>query len=51
MPVNPPAGVRVIVEVFPVVAPETTVIAVPLIVKPAGTTVVTVTGAVAVVLM
>jgi hypothetical protein len=47
VPLNQPAGVTVIVEVFPVVAPEATVIIVPLIVKLAGTTV---TGAVPVAL-
>jgi hypothetical protein len=43
LPVKPPAGVTVIVEVFPVVAPGATVTAVPLIVKLGFTTVVTVT--------
>jgi hypothetical protein len=33
LPVNPPAGVKVIVEVFPVVAPGATVTAAPLTVK------------------
>ena len=33
MPVNPPPGVKVMVEVFPVVAPGLSVTAVPLIVK------------------
>jgi hypothetical protein len=35
-PVNPPDGVNVMVEVFPVVAPGATVIAVPVIAKPGG---------------
>ena len=35
-PVNPPAGVIVIVEVFPVVAPALTVTAAPLIENPDG---------------
>lgn len=42
-PVNPPVGVRVMADVFPVVAPRTTVIAVPLIVKPGEMGVVTTT--------
>jgi hypothetical protein len=33
LPVNPPAGVNVIVEVFPTVAPGATETAVPVIVK------------------
>ena len=44
LPVKPPAGVTVIVEVFPVVAPGATVTAVPLTVKLALTVVVTVTA-------
>ena len=36
LPVNPPAGVMVMVEVFPVVAPGATETAVPLMVKPGG---------------
>ena len=36
LPVNPPVGVRVIVEVFPAVAPGATESAVPLIVKLGG---------------
>ena len=43
LPVKPPAGVIVIVEVFPVVAPFAIVTAVPLIVKLEVTAVVTVT--------
>jgi hypothetical protein len=43
LPVKPPAGVTVIVEVFAVVAPFATVTAVPLTVKLALTVVVTVT--------
>ena len=39
VPLNEAAGVTVIVAVFPVIAPEVTVIDVPLIVKLAGTTV------------
>jgi len=35
-PVNPPPGVTVIVEVFPVVAPGATVTAVPLIANVGG---------------
>jgi hypothetical protein len=34
LPVNPPTGVRVIVEVFPVAAPALVVIPVPAMVKP-----------------
>jgi hypothetical protein len=36
VPVNPPNGVRVMVEVLPVVVPGVTVIAVPLTVKVGG---------------
>jgi hypothetical protein len=36
VPVNPPVGVTVIVELFPVVVPGVTVTAVPVIVKPGG---------------
>ena len=43
LPVKPPMGVTVMVDVFPVVAPGATVTAVPLIVKLGFTTVVTVT--------
>jgi hypothetical protein len=43
LPVNPPLGVTVIVELFPVVAPGKIVSAVPLIVRPG---IVTVTEAV-----
>ena len=43
LPVNPPAGVTVIVEVFPVVAPGGTVRAVPDNERPGGTVAVTVT--------
>jgi hypothetical protein len=46
LPVKPPLGVTVIVEVFPVVAPGETVTAVPLTVKLGLTAVVTVTDAV-----
>ena len=46
MPVNPPVGVRVMAEVFPVVAPRTTVIAAPLMVKPGEMGVVTMTDVV-----
>ena len=49
LPVKPPAGVTVMVEVFPVVAPGATVTAVPLTVKLGFTAVVTVTEAVPVV--
>jgi hypothetical protein len=45
LPVNPPAGVTVIVEVLLVVAPGATVTAVPLTVKLGFTATVTVTGA------
>jgi hypothetical protein len=45
LPVKPPLGVTVIVDVFPVVAPAVTVTDVPLIVK-AGVTAVTVMEAV-----
>jgi hypothetical protein len=45
LPVKPPLGVTVMVEVFPVVAPAVTVTAVPVIVKP-GVPLVTVTEAV-----
>jgi hypothetical protein len=38
-PVNPPPGVTVMVEVFPVAAPGATVTAVPASVKPGGTAV------------
>jgi hypothetical protein len=44
--VKPPEGVTVMTDVFPVVAPGATVIAVPLMVKVGFTTVVTVTDAV-----
>ena len=44
LPVKPPAGVTVIVDVFPLVAPETTLTAVPLSVKPT-VPFVTITGA------
>jgi hypothetical protein len=44
LPVNPPAGVTVIVDVFPVVAPRMTVAVVPEIVIPGGTAGVTVTN-------
>jgi hypothetical protein len=47
LPVNPPAGVTVMVEVFAVVAPGATMTAVPLIVKPGGIGVVTITEVVA----
>jgi hypothetical protein len=40
-PVKPPAGVTVMVELFPMVAPEETVTAVPLTVKAGLTAVVT----------
>jgi hypothetical protein len=43
LPVNPPTGVTVIVELFPVVSPGATETAVPLIVKLGFTVVVTVT--------
>jgi hypothetical protein len=43
LPVKPPAGVTVMVEVFPVVAPGVTVTAVPLTVKLGGGGTVTVT--------
>jgi hypothetical protein len=43
LPVKPPAGVTVIVEVFPVVAPGETVTAVPLTVKLGLTAAVTAT--------
>ena len=46
LPVNPPVGVRVTTDVFPVVAPRETVTAVPLTVKFGFTAVVIVTGAV-----
>ena len=49
LPVNPPDGVTVIVDVFAVVAPRETVTAVPLIAKLGLTGVVTVTEAVPVV--
>jgi hypothetical protein len=51
LPVKPPLGVTVIVEVFPVVAPGETVTAVPLTVKLGLTAVVTVTEAVPVALL
>jgi hypothetical protein len=51
LPVNPPLGVMVMVDVFPVVAPGATVIAVPLSVKLGFTAVVTVTCAVPVALL
>ena len=41
LPVKPPDGVTVMVEVFPVVAPAVTVTAVPVIVKPGGPVTVT----------
>jgi hypothetical protein len=37
LPVKPPAGVTMMVEVFPVVAPGKTVGVVPLTIKPGGT--------------
>ena len=37
LPVNPPVGVTVMVDVFPVVAPAATVTGVPVIVKPGAT--------------
>jgi hypothetical protein len=43
LPVNPPLGVTVIVEVFPVVAPATTVTAVPARARPGAEAAVTVT--------
>jgi len=46
LPVKPPAGVTVMVEVFPLVAPGVTVTAVPLTVIPGGTGGVTITEAV-----
>ena len=46
LPVKPPLGVTVTVEVFPVVAPGETVTGVPVTVKLGGTGVVTVTEAV-----
>ena len=46
LPVKPPLGVTVIVEVFPVVAPGETVTAVPLTVNPGDGGIVTVTEAV-----
>jgi hypothetical protein len=45
-PVKPPAGVTVIVDVFPVAAPGERLIALPVMVKPALTALVTVTVAV-----
>ena len=51
LPVKPPAGVSVIVEVFPEVAPGDRVTAVAVMVTPAGTAVVTVTAAVPVALV
>jgi hypothetical protein len=45
LPVNPPAGVMVMVDVFPVVAPRASVTAIPPIAKLGFTAVVTVTGA------
>jgi hypothetical protein len=44
LPVKPSAGVTVIVDVFPLVAPETTLTAVPLSVKPGVVALVTVTN-------
>jgi hypothetical protein len=41
LPVKPPVGVTVMVEVFPVVAPAVTVTGVPVIVKPGGAVTVT----------
>ena len=49
LPVKPPAGVTVMVDVFAVVAPRASVTVVPLIAKLGFTAVVTVTGAVPVV--
>ena len=46
LPVKPPTGVTVIVEVFPAVAPGETVTAVPLTVNPGDGGIVTVTEAV-----
>ena len=46
LPVKPPVGVTVMVDVFPVVAPGETVTDVPMIAKLGFTAVVTVTGAV-----
>jgi hypothetical protein len=51
LPVKPPAGVTVMVDVFPVVAPFAIVTAAPLIVKLEPTAVVTVTAAVPVALL
>ena len=50
-PANPPAGVRVMVEVFPVVAPGATVTAVPLTLNEGVTAVVTITEFVPVALL
>lgn len=44
LPVKPPAGVTVIVDVFPLVAPAATLTAVPLSVKLDAVALVTVTG-------
>jgi hypothetical protein len=41
LPVKPPDGVTVMMDVFPVVAPAVTVTAVPVIVKPGGAVTVT----------
>jgi hypothetical protein len=41
LPVKPPVGVTVMVEVFPVVAPAVTVTGVPVIEKPGGAVTVT----------
>jgi hypothetical protein len=46
LPVNPPAGVMVMVDVFPEVAPRVTLTSPPVIVKLASTGVVTITEAV-----
>jgi hypothetical protein len=51
LPVKPPAGVTVMVDIFPVVAPGVTVTVVPLTVKVGFTAVVTVTCAVPVALV
>lgn len=51
LPVKPPPGATVIVDVFPVVAPGETITAVPLTVKVGLTAVVTVTEAVPVALL
>ena len=44
LPVNPPLGVTVMVEVFPVVAPGAAVTAVPERVRPGGAAAVTMTS-------